>query len=147
MGTFLWVTVPRLSLLGTAVSPSLEALSRRGCTSSPRLENVLVACFVSLPPSFMSWKEVTRWLCGGPLDHLAAALTSVSCVNGEKVLLMETAQRSRVSALVTFALLFTPFFLLCKQTFHEHILFTRVNIRYVREPGWRQEAGKSLAVL
>lgn len=99
------------------MSPSLEALSRRGCTSSPHLENVLVACFVSLPPSFMSWKEVTRWLCGGPLDHLAAALTSVSCVNGEKVLLMETAQKSRVSALMTSMLLFTPFFLLVNKHF------------------------------
>lgn len=81
------------------------------------------------------------------MDHLAAALTSISCGNGEKVLLMETSQRSRVSALMTSTLLFTPSFLSCKQTFHEHMLVTRVNIKYVQEPGWRQEAGKSLVVL
>lgn len=56
---------------------------------------------------------------------------------------METAQRSGVSTFVASPLLFTLSFLFCKQIFNKHLLFTRLSVRYVKEPGGRREAGGS----
>lgn len=57
-----------------------------------------------------------------------------------KVLLMETAWVLSICFCGISTVLHSFLFVL-KQVFSEHLLFTRLDISYVKESGWRQESG------